>query len=41
MKIAVIFGAQVCVVLKPGHFAKYINNTWEFFEICYWKKKGD
>jgi hypothetical protein len=39
MKTAVAFGAQVCVVLKPGHFGKNINNTWEFFEMWYWKRK--
>jgi hypothetical protein len=39
MKTAVAFGAQVCVVLKTGHFEKYIKNTWEFFEIWYWKKE--
>jgi len=41
MKIAVAFGAQVCVVLKPGHFGENINNTWDFFWNVVLEKEGD
>jgi hypothetical protein len=29
--IAAAFGAQLCVVLEPGHFGKDINNTWKLY----------